>query len=94
MTGAADQKTMFLVTEENPDGWKIEDILTVIQNDIIRRTGKIIGDTRPEARAVLANNIEILRYLSKCIDHALDSTQLLDKSFGPHKDGKPRIGVA
>ena len=87
-------KTTFLVTEENPDGWRIEDILTVIQNDMFRRTQKIVGDNRPEARAVLNNNIEILGLLSKCIDRAAESTQILDRSFGPHTDGQPRIGVA
>lgn len=88
------QKTTFLVTEENPDGWKIEDILLTIQNDIFRRTQKIVGDTRTEARVVINNNIEILGLLSRCIEKATESTQILDRSFGPHKDGKPRIGVA
>ena len=31
-------------TEENPEGWKIEDILMVIQNDMFARTQKIVGD--------------------------------------------------
>lgn len=87
-------KTTFLVTEDNPDGWKIEDILMAIQNDMFRRTQKIVGDSRDEARAVLNNNIEILGMLSQCIDKAKDSTKILDRSFGPHKEGKPRIGVA
>ena len=87
-------KTTFLVTEENPEGWKIEEILMVIQNDMFRRTQKIVGDNRPEARAVLNNNIEILGLLSKCIDRATDSTQILNRSFGPHTEGQPRIGVA
>jgi len=88
------KKTTFLVTEENPEGWKIEDILMVIQNDMFSRTQKIVGDSRDEARAVLNNNIEILGMLSKCIDKAKESTQILNRSFGPHKEGKPRIGVA
>ncbi len=90
----SNNKTTFLVTEDNPGGWKLEDILAEIQNDMIRRTQKIVGDARPEARAVLNNNIEILAMLSKCIDHANDSTRILDRSFGPHKEGEPRIGVA
>lgn len=87
-------KTTFLVTEDNPDGWKIEDILTEIQNDIVRRSQNIVDDARPEARAVLNNNIEILGLLSQCIERAADSTKLLNRAFGPHKDGAPRIGVA
>lgn len=88
------KKTTFLVTDENPDGWKIEDILMTIQTDIFRRTQKIVGDSREEARAVMNNNIEILGMLSRCIEKATESTQILDRSFGPHKEGKPRIGVA
>ena len=87
------EKTTFLVTEENPDGWKIEDILMVIQNDMFRRTQKIVGDNRAEARVVLNNSIEILGMLSKCIERAAESTQVLDRAFGPHTEGQPRIGV-
>ncbi|NQU72693.1 MAG: histidine kinase [Rhodospirillales bacterium] len=85
-------KTKFLVTPEHPDGWRIEDLLAEVQNDIIRRTQRIIDDTRPDARAVLNNNIEIMTLLSKCIEKALDSTRILN-SLGPHQKGQPRIGV-
>jgi len=87
-------KTTFLVTPENPDGWTIEDILTEIQNDIVKRSQKIVDDNRPEARQVLNNNFEILGHLAKCIDKAAESTLLLKRAFGPHEDGNPRIGVA
>jgi hypothetical protein len=87
-------KTTFLVTEDNPQGWKLEDILMEIQNDIIRRAQKIVDDARPEARAVFNNNVEILGHLTKCIERATESTKILNRAFGPHKDGKPRIGVA
>ncbi|MFQ5784435.1 MAG: histidine kinase [Alphaproteobacteria bacterium] len=86
----------FLVTPDNPDGWQLEDILTEIQNDIVRRSNKIVGDGRPEARAVLRNNIEILGWLTQCIDKALDSTRVLN-SIGPSRSaegGPPRIGTA
>lgn len=85
--------TTFLVTDENSNGWKLEDILKVIQNDIIGRMQKITSDPRPEARAVLNNNIAILGALSECIARAEDSTLLLNRAFGPHKEGEPRIGV-
>ncbi len=86
--------THFLATPENPDGWKLEDILKQLQNDIVRRSNKIIDDTRPEARAVLQNNIEILQWIGQCIDKAEDSTRILN-SFGPSTGpgGEPRIGT-
>lgn len=85
--------THFLVTPENPGGWRLEDILAVIQDDIIRRCGKTVGDNRPEARRVLHNNMEIMTLLTRSIEHALDSTRIL-KSLGPEPGpkGPPRIG--
>ena len=85
--------THFLVTDENPDGYKLEDILTAIRNDSIRRATKIMDDRRPEARAVLNNNITILDLLAQSIELAEDSSRILDKSFGPHSNEGPRIGV-
>ena len=46
--------TKVLVGPNNPDGWKLEELLDEIQNDILRRSAKIVDDARPEARAVLA----------------------------------------
>jgi hypothetical protein len=86
--------TRFLSTDEKPDGWKLEDILSVIQDDIVRRCNKIIGDNRPEARKVMQNNFEILRMLTACIEHAQDSSRVLN-SLGPSEaaaGGPPRIG--
>lgn len=85
-------KTKILVSAEHPEGWTIEDLMTEVQNDIVRRSQKILEDNRPEARQVLQNNIDILGLLTDCIDKARESTAVL-KSLGPHVDGKPRIGV-
>ncbi len=84
--------TKLLITTESPNGWRLEDILSEFQNDIVRRTQKIIGDPRPDARAVLNNNIEIMSLLSKCVERSEESTRILN-SLGPHQDGQPRIGV-
>ena len=86
--------TKVLVSPDNPDGWKLEDILDEIQNDIIRRTARIVDDHRPEARAVLHNNIEIMQLLTTCSDKAHESTRILN-SLGPSvspQGGVPRIG--
>jgi hypothetical protein len=86
--------TNFLVTDENPEGYKLEDILTAIRNDIIARASKIKEDRRPEAMAVMNNNIKILGYLSESIALATNSSEILDKAFGPHDPEVPRIGEA
>ena len=84
--------THFLSNDENPDGYKLEDILSIVRQDIIARAGKIAGDKRPEARQVLANNMHILQKLTECIDLAENSTQILDRTFG-QSGGEPRTGA-
>jgi hypothetical protein len=87
--------THFLVTEDNPTGKKLEDVLTMVRADIINRCTMITDDVRPEAMSVLANNMKILGLLTEAIDIAHDSTRILDKAFGPSqasKGGPPRIG--
>ncbi len=84
--------THFLVTDENPKGYKLEDILSMIRKDILTRTLKIADDGRAEARRVMQNNMRILGLVSEAIALAEDSTAVLTRSFGPSKDGKPRIG--
>ena len=87
--------TRFLVSEEKLDGYKLEEILRTIRNDVFTRCGHITDDHRAEAEHVLSNNIKILQLLEQAIQLAEDSTQVLDKAFGPSqsaKGGPPRIG--
>ncbi len=86
----------YLISKENPDGLKLEEILIAIRRDIIYRCTKIADDTRPEARHVLDNNTRILTLLGEAIGLAEESTSVLDKAFGPSSSsegGKPRIGI-
>ena len=85
--------THYLATNENPDGYKLEDILSLIRQDIIKRVGKIAQDSKPEAHQVLKNNIKILGLITECIEMANSSTELLNRSFGPSNLAEPRIGV-
>lgn len=87
--------TRYLVSDENPEGVKLEELLSGIRKDVLIRCTKIVDDTRPEAQHVLRNNTQILELLGEAIDFAMDSTQTLDKAFGPSqaaKGGPPRIG--
>jgi hypothetical protein len=84
--------THFLVTEENPKGHRLEDILMMIRKDILTRTTKIADDHRLEALEVMDNNMKILGLISEAIKLAQSSTQVLNRSFGPSKEGHARIG--
>lgn len=84
--------TKFLVSDENPEGFKLEEILRAVRKDILLRCQKIIDDPKAEAEQVISNNMEILNLLTEAIHRAEDSTAVLTKSFGPPGDS-PRIGV-
>ena len=89
--------THYLVSETNPEGMKLEDILMAIRKDMLIRCEKIVDDHRIEAEHVLNNNVKILNLITDAIDLAKDSTSILDKAFGPsqaNKGGPPRIGEA
>jgi len=87
--------THFLVTEDKPDGYRLEDILMLIRNDMLLRASKIADDKRPEAQHVMRNNMKILGLVSDAIALAEDSTHVLNKAFGQSaKGGPPRIGKA
>lgn len=86
--------THFFPSAERPEGWMLEQLLSQVQNDIVRRSEKIVDDMRPQARQVLHNNIEILSLLTQCIRKAEESTKIL-QSLGPSggsRSGTPRIG--
>lgn len=84
----------FLVSDDNPDGYKLEVILRAIRNEIIQRATKIMDDGRPEATVVVNNNIKILNHLAESIALAENSTTVLQKAFGNHSADMPRIGKA
>ena len=87
--------TRYLISESNPTGSKLEDILMEIRKDIILRCTKIVDDERNEAHLVLNNNVKILGLMCDAITLAEDSTHVLDKAFGPShaaEGGPPRIG--
>jgi hypothetical protein len=89
--------TRFLVSVENPQGRMLEDVLLEIRADILQRCTKIADDHRPEALQVMANNMRVLEHLTEAIELASNSTQILNRSFGPSEaddGGPPRIGVA
>ncbi len=84
--------TKFFSTPEHPEGHRLEEVLTNIQTELVRRSNKIVVDPRNEARRVLQNNIEILGLLTKCIKLAEDSTRVVNSIGLPRPGAPPRIG--
>jgi hypothetical protein len=69
--------TRFLQSDENPGGFKLEELLMIVRADVLKRSAKIAHDDSPEALRVMANNMKILLHLTEATDLALDSTRTL-----------------
>ncbi len=81
-------KTQYLVSDSNPDGLRLEDMLRAVRNDILIRCSAIKSDGRTEAEHVMTNNMQILPLLSDAIQLAEDSTDILSRSFGEEHAAK------
>lgn len=75
-------QTTFLVSEGRPDGYRLEDIMREIRNDILVRCTHAMNDERPETGIVMANNMQILAKMSDIIALAENSTEVLSRVFG------------
>src|SRR3546814_18127349 len=57
----------YLVSPDNPDGKRTEEILLEIRAEILVRMASYAADPRPEARTVMENNLEIAQLLTEAI---------------------------
>jgi hypothetical protein len=67
----------YLVSPENPGGKRTEEILSEIRAEIMVRMANYASDPRPEARAVMENNLEIAQLLTEAIHLAEANTNKL-----------------
>ena len=67
----------YLVSPENPGGKRTEEILSAIRAEIMVRMADYASDPRPEARAVMENNLEIAQLLTDAIHLAEANTNKL-----------------
>lgn len=80
--------TQYLVSDSNPDGQRLEDILRAVRNDVLVRCSGMMTDGRPAAEHVMANNMQILPLLTEAIHLAEDSSEVLSRSFGEDNAAK------
>jgi hypothetical protein len=87
-------KTPILMSAENPTGWKLEDLLSQLRDEVLAKTSKIKDDDRPVAQRVTQNNRTILQYLTAAETLQRDSlAALATVAPDPGPLFKPRIGV-
>ncbi|MEP0337459.1 MAG: histidine kinase [Alphaproteobacteria bacterium] len=80
--------TKLLVSDDNPNGAKLEDILRILRNDIIARCNVSVETHERETEKVVANNMRILNLLTECIDLAEVSTDILVQAYGVEQAAK------
>jgi UDP-N-acetylmuramyl tripeptide synthase len=80
--------TKLLVSDDNPNGAKMEDILRILRNDIIARCNVSVATHERETEKVVANNMRILNLLTECIDLAEASTDILVQAYGVEQAAK------
>ena len=80
--------TKLLVSDDNPNGAKLEDIIRILRNDIIARCNVSVATHERETEKVVANNMRILNLLTECIDLAEASTDILVQAYGVEQAAK------
>lgn len=82
-----------LIGSDNHNGWKLEDLLDQVRQEVSQKINKIINDPSPQAQLVVRNNLEIIGHLGAAEALQRSSYIVLDAmkpNEGP--SGKPRIG--
>ena len=82
-----------LMGSNNPNGWKLEELLEQIKQEISHKINKIIDDASPQAQLVVKNNLSIIEHLGAAEALQRSSFVVLD-AMKPNEGptGKPRIG--
>ena len=83
-----------LMSKDNPSGWKLEELLPQLRQEIADKNARIAGDQSATAILVRANNFRVLDHLLAAEDlqrNTVDRLSALAPDPGPN--GPPRIGA-
>ncbi len=87
------EKKTVLMGSENHNGWKLEELLAQVKQEVSQKINKIVNDSSPQAQLVVRNNLAIIEHLGAAEALQQSSYIVLDaisKNEGPA--GNPRIG--
>jgi hypothetical protein len=82
-----------LMGTENPEGYKLEELLSQVKKEVSEKINKVINDPSPQAQLVVKNNLAIIEHLGAAEALQRSSFIVLDAmkpNEGPF--GTPRIG--
>ena len=86
--------TKVLMSADNPDGWKLEELLSQLRDEIVAKTDKVKNDQRITAQMLVRNNRSILRLLTAAEQlqrESLEELAMYRHDEGP--SGTPRVGI-
>lgn len=82
-----------LMSKENPDGWKLEELLAKIQEELKEKNEKLVDDACPVSRILRRNNGHIVSLLEVAENIQIESMGQLDTlGTDPGPRGKSRVG--
>ena len=82
-----------LMSRDNPYGWKLEELLEKVRNELIEKNRLLEGDTCKVSDRIVRNNDFIISNLKECVIIQKETMEVLDtlgENQGPL--GKPRVG--
>lgn len=82
-----------LMSKENPNGYKLEELLEQVSHEMILKNEKIKHDTSKVSAMIRGNNFEIISHISRAKQLQEETYKMLaeiGKDQGPK--GHPRIG--
>ncbi|USK43732.1 hypothetical protein [Cytobacillus oceanisediminis] len=82
-----------LMGSDNHNGWKLEELLAQVKQEVSQKINKVINDPSPQAQLVVKNNLSIIEHLGAAEALQRSSYIVLD-ALKPNEGpgGKPRIG--
>lgn len=87
-------KTVVLMSADHPEGWKLEELLAQIAQDLRVKNDHLEGDSKPTSRAVVLNNLGIIDCLALAEVRQRDTLRRLNVlGADPGPTGTPRIGA-
>lgn len=84
--------TKILMSAENPNGYKLEELMGLLISDMLIKTGKIAENTDELSGFIMRNNLNIIHHLARVRDTQMESLKALsEKAPDEGPTGKARI---
>ena len=76
---------------DNHDGWKLEDILQKIADEVAVKSEKISGSPHPQRDMIIEHNSQIIKLLNEARDIQVDTYKQLDAVEPNRGPARPRL---